>query len=410
MTIWHIVTGEYPPDPGGVADYTHRLAHALADAGDEVCVWTPRRREDGTPGSSDHSSRNVCVRRLPDHFGPRGLDVLHRELGKRGRDWRLLVQYVPHMYGCRGMNVPLCAWLKFQCPVRPWVMFHEMCYPMRLGQPFKHNVLGAAQRVMASLVARAASRIFVAIPAWEAALRRLAPVRVPVVELPVPSNVALEADARDVAEARRQALEGDGIILGHFGTFGELIARDLAAVLPALLRQAERRSGLLVGRGSVTFAQSLVERHPTLRGRIRATGELTDRAVAAHLRACDVLVQPYPDGASGRRGSLMAGLALGVPAVTTFGALSEPLWKQGTLAAVVPAGDAPALVAETERLLRDGAARRRLGEQARLGYTRHFSLERTIHTLREAARETAPAPASSRHRQESEPARDLFAA
>ena len=41
VTAWNIITGEYPPQPGGVSDYTRLVAHGLADAGDEVCVYAP---------------------------------------------------------------------------------------------------------------------------------------------------------------------------------------------------------------------------------------------------------------------------------------------------------------------------------------------------------------------------------
>ena len=38
---WHIITGEYPPKRGGVSDYTYLLARALAEAGEDVHIWTP---------------------------------------------------------------------------------------------------------------------------------------------------------------------------------------------------------------------------------------------------------------------------------------------------------------------------------------------------------------------------------
>src|SRR5947209_3461982 len=38
--VWHLVTGEYPPRPGGVGDYSALLAAGLAAAGGEVHVWT----------------------------------------------------------------------------------------------------------------------------------------------------------------------------------------------------------------------------------------------------------------------------------------------------------------------------------------------------------------------------------
>ena len=35
---WQVITGEYPPQPGGVGDYTAQVAAGLAAAGDEVHV------------------------------------------------------------------------------------------------------------------------------------------------------------------------------------------------------------------------------------------------------------------------------------------------------------------------------------------------------------------------------------
>src|SRR5262245_59769784 len=61
--IWHLVTGEYPPQPGGVADYTRLVAQGLAAAGDTVHVWAAR-----APGDTPQDV-GVTVHRLPDHFG-----------------------------------------------------------------------------------------------------------------------------------------------------------------------------------------------------------------------------------------------------------------------------------------------------------------------------------------------------
>ena len=38
---WHLVTGEFPPQPGGVSDYTLSVARGLASAGESVHVWCP---------------------------------------------------------------------------------------------------------------------------------------------------------------------------------------------------------------------------------------------------------------------------------------------------------------------------------------------------------------------------------
>src|SRR5688572_2254207 len=41
--LWTIITGEYPPQSGGVSDYTCMLAHALAQDAEAVDVWCPGR-------------------------------------------------------------------------------------------------------------------------------------------------------------------------------------------------------------------------------------------------------------------------------------------------------------------------------------------------------------------------------
>jgi glycosyltransferase involved in cell wall biosynthesis len=358
-----------------VSDYTALVAAGLAHQGDEVHVWAPALAE--TPPALG----DVTVHRLPDHFGPRGLARLRG--GLRAAD-RVLVQYAPHAYGLKGMNLPLCLWLRCACPVRPWVMLHEVAFPVLAGQPFRHRVLALVQRRMAALVTRSAERLFISTPAWAPRLARLSPGCSPA-WLPVPSNLP-DSTAPGVAEQARRDLGADAttLVVGHFGTFGKGITTLLEEVFPRLLA-APGRVGLLIGQGGEPFAQRLLVRHPALHGRIRVTGRLPAEATAAHLACCDLLVQPYPDGATTRRGSLMAGLALGKPIVTTQGELSEPLWQQSEAVGLAPAGDTAAFLDVAERLLNHTHRREDLGARGRAFYAAHFSLQRLIATLRHEA-------------------------
>jgi len=110
-----------------------------------------------------------------------------------------------------------------------------------------------------------------------------------------------------------------------------------------------------------------------------ATGYLSPEAVSVHLQACDAAVQPYPDGASGRRTTLMAALECAVPTVTTRGRFTEPLWDSAPVR-LAPAGDAAALAAATLDLL-DAPDRRALGTAGRDFYRQHFSMRRTLDVL-----------------------------
>jgi glycosyltransferase involved in cell wall biosynthesis len=284
------------------------------------------------------------------------------------------------MYGWKAMNVPFCAWLRWGCPVRPWVMFHEVAYPVAAGQRLRHNLLGVVNRWMANTVARAAEKIFVAVPSWSRLLRRIAPQHNPAVWLPVPSNVPTTVDPAAVRAVRDRLAPSPGTrLIGHFSTFGEGIVAPLLKVLPPLLLRESKRLALLIGRGGPAVAERLTRENPALNGRVSATGVLPGQGVAAHLAACDVLLQPYPDGASSRRTSLMAGLALGLP--TTSGSATESVWEDEGLVRLVPVNDCSALLRAVEDLASD-EGRQHQAERGKRGYEAHFSLRRVIEVLR----------------------------
>ena len=167
MTRWAILTGEYPPQSGGVSDYTRLVAEGLAAAGDEVAVYAPP--QDHGP---DSATPGVRVFRLPDRFGLRGLRWLDRELA-RDRPDRILIQYVPHAFGLKAMNLPFAAWVAARARrVAPvWVMFHEVAFPF-VRRPLRHNLLAVVNRVMAWAIAGAADRVLVSIPGWNDLLCR----------------------------------------------------------------------------------------------------------------------------------------------------------------------------------------------------------------------------------------------
>jgi hypothetical protein len=119
---WHIITGGYPPQPGGVSDYTRLVAVELARAGDVVNIWAP------ACASTDPIDAGVAVHRLPGHFGPRAIALLDRHLSRNPA--RILVQYVPHAFGFKAMNFPFVSWLYARRRANISVMFHEVAYPV----------------------------------------------------------------------------------------------------------------------------------------------------------------------------------------------------------------------------------------------------------------------------------------
>jgi glycosyltransferase involved in cell wall biosynthesis len=77
----------------------------------------------------------------------------------------------------------------------------------------------------------------------------------------------------------------------------------------------------------------------------------------------------------------MAGLAHGLPIVTTSGRLTEPLWCDSGCVALVHESDRAGIVARVQQLLIDADERRRLGEAARSLYEARFHVKNTIAAL-----------------------------
>ena len=376
-TDWHIVTGEYPPQPGGVSDYTRLVARGLAGAGDRVDVWSPPTDE---PELHDPG---VTVHRLPDRFGRRSCQLLSRHLDGLPPPQRILVQYVPQAFGWRGANVPFCLWLRSRRRDSIWVMFHEVAFPFDTRAKLRHNGLAVVNRIMASIVARAAERVFVSIPAWKSPVERLTRPGTPVSWLPVPSAVPIVNG--NGASAVIRARQGSGRpVVGHFGTYGRLVRPLLDASVPMLLEGTDC-SVLLLGRGSEIASRELIAAHPNLAARVQASGSLSPDTLSQYISACDVMLQPYPDGISSRRTSAMVALSHGRPVVTTSGPLTEPMWQESGAVLLVPVSDAAGLVSATRELLADPVRRTELSERGKSIYDRQFDVRHTISALRKPA-------------------------
>lgn len=356
-----------------MSDYTRLVARALVNAGDEVEVWAPEWDQCEEP------EPNIRIHRLPGHFGPRALTILDRAI--EGADHqRVLVQYVPHGFGLNAMNLPFCYWLYARRRLNITVMFHEVAFQRRTVQPIRHNLLGEITSLMAMLVVRSAQRVFVSSLAWEAMLRALGGGRKRIDWLPVPSNVPVVNDFSAIAAIKAKYGAGARLV-GHFGTYGPKICAYLEAFLPQLLT-AEGHSLILLGRGSVSFRGELVHRYPGLATKLHATEELSAEDLSRHLGACDLMIQPYPDGISARRTSAMAALAHGRAMLTTRGHLTESLWIESGAVATVPAENAAALVPLACRLLSNSSERERLGRSAAALYRDRFDVRHTINALR----------------------------
>lgn len=369
--VFHLLTGEYPPHAGGVGDYTQLVAEALAERGCAVHVWSPAV-------AAARAAGPLQLHRLTDRFGAASRAAL--EAGLAAAPGCVLVQYVPNALGARGANLRFCLWLRRlgrRHDVR--IMFHEPYFYFAWQHPLR-NGLAAAQRLMAAVLLRAGPVAYASTDTWRRYLGPWGPARLRIAVMPIPSTVARDATREDVLRwhALFAGTTSRRPVVGHFGTYGDHVADEMRAIIPAILCADADVQLVCLGRGSDRF----VERLPAeWQDRVLGIGALSRDALAAALRACDLVVQPYPDGVTTRRTSVMAPLANGVATVTTSGALTEAVWSARQAVALVPTGNPAACAATVASLLHDAGERTALAARGRQLYDDMFAIDRTIDTL-----------------------------
>jgi glycosyltransferase involved in cell wall biosynthesis len=366
-----LVTGEYPPLEGGVGAFTEQLARALAARGHEAHVITTRR------------ARPADAERKPSAlFEP--VDLGYALLHPRAGRWRwpslstvadvvlrydlelVNLQYQAAAYNMRAVAIHYLPWrLRGVAPTV--VTFHD------LRVPYLFPKAGGLRTAAVRGLARRAAGVIATNAADEATLRDwgIATLR----QIPIGSNIdAYEPNHVEIAEVRQGlGLGEDDVLLGYFGFLNETKGAD--TLIDALARLDSRHHLVFIGgqtgasdpQNNEAFLRGLraqIERLG-LAGRVHWTGFLAPGRVSAHLAAADLMVMPYRDGASLRRGTLMAVLAHGRPLVTTTPAAPTPELRHGDNAWLVPPDDAAALAEAIAALAGDAAARARLGRGAR---------------------------------------------
>jgi glycosyltransferase involved in cell wall biosynthesis len=372
MPPLHLITCEYPPRIGGVSEHSRVVAEAAAAAGYEVHVWT---------GSDAPPAGRVVVHADLEDFSSAALTRADAALNAWPAPRQVILQWVPHGYGRRGLNVPFSRWVRrrSQAGDRIDLIVHEPFMDF-LGS-WHQPALSLVQRYMTWTVVRAADRVWLTIPGWESRVRRAMRRDQPAPRtLPVPATIPPVRDAPAVAAFRRTLLNGRSHLVGYFGAGGSYPLHAIATTVRQLSTRHADVAFVCIGRGSEAFAADVRAALGSGHLPITGTGALERGRVSLHLQACDALLQPYPDGVSGRRTTTVSALEHGVPVVTTIGELSEPFWKQSQAVELVPALSPAIFPDALMRLL--VPLRRAAGRDAALTlYREYFDPARTLEPL-----------------------------
>ena len=272
------------------------------------------------------------------------------------------MQWVPHGYGRKGLNVAFSRWIRRRALAgdRIDLIVHEP-YMDFFGSSWLQPPAAVIQRLMTRTVVRCAERVWLTIPGWEPRINgaRRKTQSAPQM-LPVPGTIPPVRNAPAVAAVRRILLQGRSRLIGYFGSGGPYPVDVLRAAIGELAHRDADAAFVCIGRGSDALAEQVRPSVDDSRLPLVGTGALALEQVSLHLQACDALLQPYPDGVSGRRTTTVSALEHGIPVATTIGALSEPYWSNTPAVETVPASAADAFPGAVLRLLepaRNAAAR-----------------------------------------------------
>ena len=396
-----MITGEYPPLRGGIADYTQRLAGALGDLDVVPSVLTSKR------AATERQDPWV----LPYvQCWDRSIWRLVAQQAQRRR-WDLVhIQYQPAAYELRaGINLLPLALHRAMPNLKVVTTFHD------LRVPYLFPKAGPLRQLLVRLLANRSDAV-IAVAAedvpllWRWHTRGARPVfrsrpaaPASLAHIAVGNNLnasPLAGFDRELWRARIGAAP-DTLVVGHIGFINrskgiDVLVRALARLLSQGLDVRVLMIGEQVGSSDTENVRYLAEvtaliERLRLQPYVHWTGFQQPEGVAAWLRCADVAALPFLDGASQRRGSLLGCLAHGVPTITVApprpvvsgqspaaGTDHAPLttghWPlaHGEAIWYVPAADALALAAAIAELRHDPGRRERLSKGAR-AYARRLS-------------------------------------
>ncbi len=186
-----------------------------------------------------------------------------------------------------------------------------------------------------------------------------------------------KADAAVTRRLRQEAgVPEDGLLIGVVSRL-EPPRKALDVMIDAIARLADRWPGMrcvLIGDGSWRLELEAQIQRLGLNDRIRLLGTRHD--VSAWLGAIDLFVLPSKD--EGLPMAVIEAMGAGCPIVSTIVGGIPELITDEEHGLLVPPGDVNALAEVIERLLRDRALARRLGQAAQAKFAARFDMRQII--------------------------------
>ena len=379
------ITGEYPPNQGGIADYTAILRPELRalDVTSEVLT------------SSDCASTEPTVHPVVGTWGFPFWGVAQQIISERRIDV-VHIQYQTAAFDLKPA-INLLPWYLRRRTPRPAIVttFHD------LRVPYLFPKAGPLRRWVTNMLGRHSDAIIFTNredrEEWEAAENASVPSskKTPAHQVdvgPTIAEVPITADKRRALRAEC-GVAPDAYLVGFFGFVNLTKGLDTLFQAVRILRDQNIPAQALIIGGSLgesdpynavykEHLERLIRRLDLDMGDILlSTGYLEAADASRALATCDAIALPFADGASLRRTSLLTALAHGLPVVSTYPKQPSPVIQESDALLLVPPDDPPALSRTLRRLYEDRALADTLSTSARQ-FSQRFSWPRiAAHTL-----------------------------
>tara|TARA_R110002049_G_scaffold4601_1_gene31694 strand:- start:87494 stop:88690 length:1197 start_codon:yes stop_codon:yes gene_type:complete len=365
-----LITAKVPPARDGIGDYASRLAEGFVACGKEVLLLTSLNEE--LPTQIDGVITESPFK-LDRRDGVWGLVAAMESLDIKGQlPDAIILQFNQFSWGNWGLNLALpnvMLAIKQRWPsVQLGVMFHEKAVPPT---NFKFRVMRLWQTRQYRALANVADVRFFSIQRWadEEALR--SPHK-PAIHLPVGSNLSRVSDSRDAIRTRL-LISPDDIVLGVFGgTHASRLVGHIAAAVRSASQHNVKTKVLVVGSAGPALRTMLTE--------VSCNVDLIDlgyqptKLASEAVAAMDVMLAPFTDGLSTRRGSAIAALQQGVALLSTDGSLTDDLLRNhnGRSFVLTPVRSIDAYAMAAVQMVDDNQRRNQIAKSGAVLYRQCF--------------------------------------
>lgn len=334
---------------GGVGAYSKVLAHTFAEQGHEVfvlsSVWAHSGEIQAGFSAPVHLTNTVNRWNIGSLWALRQwaskhlLDVVNLQFETAAFGMSPWIHFLPHVLG----NIPVVT------------TFHDLLFP------YLFPKAGPLRDWIVMHLARASDGVIATNHEDMMRLEHLPNARL----IPIGSNILTElpSDYNRAAWRAKAGVEDKGYLIAHFGFINK--SKGVETLLKALAKLRSEghpfRLVMIGGRtGTSDHSNAPYAEHIDkmivnmgLEPFIHWTGFVKDEDVTAYLKATDFVVLPFRDGASYRRGSLMAAIRHGCAIVTTTPQVEIPTFQNRENMLLFPPGDTKALVRTIKQLMTD---------------------------------------------------------